>query len=889
MDNNILEKVSVFLEGRNKTERIVSIECSYNDEAASVIYISDNGRKMIRKEKFFPFLWADTYVCQKMYDGDRNKVKESLRKYGITCMKTRTESDDGTVSPRMRNAFKILFKAEKPMSYSKFTNFFKNAGTPIYSDSKGGKKSKKEDFSKHFMAISPVEQHMIATGERLFKGYQNYDDLNRMLFDIETGGLIAKKHRINQIGVRTNHGFQKLISVDENGTEEQVDMNEISAIIEFFLCIKNIKPDIIAGYNQENFDFNFMIERVEILGKKYKISKNNEIVRKKMCEDDYDEYEDGSRELNFAYLSELVIGHPIKKKNRDQVLKLGGEVEYYRPTILWGHNIVDGLHAVRRTQAMDSNFKKADLKYATKYLKMNKPNRVYVPGDKIKATWSDVTNKYAFNDNDGSWFKITEDLFTKTYELPNTGNDNAPKYAFKFTKDEDNNLIINNETGEAYEIKSGQYIVERYLLDDIWETDKVELRTNESNFLISKMLPTTFTKACTMGTAGIWKLIMLAWSYENNLAIPSFAEKRRFTGGLSRLLRVGYVANIVKLDYNSLYPSIMLTWNIQSAVDVSHAITYMLEHVLTSRETYKDLKKSYGKKKDAKIKEIEEKVANGTISKSELDELKKESEQFASLEVANDKKQQPFKILGNSVFGSFGSYLFPWSDDLSAEKVTCIGRQSLRLLVGWFGKLGYNAIVGDSFMPDTPVFVRYYGTGMIDILPISDIFDGRDAKIDKFGREYDVSNKKYQVLCRSGWCDIEYVYRHKTNKDIWRVEDENGYAEVTEDHSIFNENQEKIKPSEINGDTKLEYYSKVVDFSVANIEIKDSLYKKFAKKVCDGKMDKIPPIILNSSNDVKKKFYDLLIENGYTNEGKTKSCIAGVNFLVASFSNEKKA
>jgi hypothetical protein len=27
-----------------------------------------------------------------------------------------------------------------------------------------------------------------------------------------------------------------------------------------------------------------------------------------------------------------------------------------------------------------------------------------------------------------------------------------------------------------------------------------------------------------MGTAGQWKSLMLAWSYENNLAIPPFGE-----------------------------------------------------------------------------------------------------------------------------------------------------------------------------------------------------------------------------------------------------------------------------------------------------------------------------------------------------------------------------
>jgi hypothetical protein len=40
-----------------------------------------------------------------------------------------------------------------------------------------------------------------------------------------------------------------------------------------------------------------------------------------------------------------------------------------------------------------------------------------------------------------------------------------------------------------------------------------------------------------MGTAGQWKLIMSAWSYQNKLAIPETQSKRDF-GGLSSFIRV---------------------------------------------------------------------------------------------------------------------------------------------------------------------------------------------------------------------------------------------------------------------------------------------------------------------------------------------------------------
>ena len=74
----------------------------------------------------------------------------------------------------------------------------------------------------------------------------------------------------------------------------------------------------------------------------------------------------------------------------------------------------------------------------------------------------------------------------------------------------------------------------------------------------------------------------------------------------------------------------------------------------------------------------------------------------------NDKKQLPLKILANSFFGSYGApNIFPYGDVIAAEKTTCIGRMSLRLMIYHFSGLGYQPIVGDSFTPDTPLFIKY--------------------------------------------------------------------------------------------------------------------------------------------------------------------------------------
>lgn len=803
------EEVHKFLNGRDPMERIVNIECDYNDDRVSIIYKTENGDKRIKLDDFKPFVWAKNSVAVRMFDGDRKELKKQMLNYGIGVKALITTFTKNEVSNRLENGYKYIFYAKRKMSYQTFLTFFQKAKTPIYGDKKKKDINDKIVSSREFLAVTPVEQYMISTSRRLFKGYNGYDELKRLQFDLETQGLNPEIHAIDQIGIRTNKGFEKIITITGEGEERK--LNELSAIIEFLQILSVEKPDVIAGHNSENFDWNFIIVRCQKLG------------------------------TSLDELSLKFFKHPIYKKNKESVLKLGGEIEYFKPTIMWGHTIVDSLHAVRRAQAIDSNMKLANLKYVTRYLNLKKENRVYVPGQKIGEIWLETDPTYAFNNTNGDWFKISE-------KRP----------------------IVN-----GYEYVSGRYIVERYLLDDIWETDKVELKLNESNFLIGKMLPTTFQRACTMGTAGIWKLILLAWCYEHTLAVPSFDVSKRFTGGLSRLLKVGYADRVVKLDYNSLYPSIILTWNIASDLDISNSMVSMLEYVLSEREKYKDLKGEAG----AKAKKIKAQLKNFEGSDEEKKKLKEEQQYWEAEASANDKKQLPLKILANSFFGGFGAPdVFPMGDVICAEKTTCVGRMSLRLMISHFNNIGYTPIVGDSVTEDTPLFVKYNENNMIDIKPISEIMDDSKIKIDELGREYDYSIKNYKVLCRNGWSDVKYVYRHKTDKPIYNISDntKNLSIDVTEDHSLFDENKNEIKPSKIRKNTKLEYYSNDLNFN--NINISDKIIKTSAKLLANGSLNRVPCVILNSTKENANLFLTIFNKiNKNTNLSKT--CQAGLLFL----------
>ncbi len=631
------QEIESFLQGSNPQKYIVAVESGYNEPSVTLVVNDPEKGKYLYDDTYKPFLWFKEEVTTMIYGGKRLKIMEACREYGIKITRLTTGNEDGYVPERMENGYKYM--ATCKYSYNNLVNFFKDGGVDVFN----------KDMSKLFVMFSPTEQYLIQTGKRLFKGMDDYDDVHRFQFDLETEGLFASKHAIFQIGVRDNKGLEGVLettgptAVDKRNSERE-------NIEKFFKIIDAVQPDIITGYNSENFDWPFLFERAERLS------------------------------IPITELA-ITLNRISKIKRKDATLKLGGETEKYKQTHMYGYNIVDISHAVRRAMAINSEIKSWGLKYITQYSEIAKPNRVYVPGDKINSTWADKENKYAFDDTNGDWYMISEKKPLK----------------------------------EGYKIVTGAYIVQRYLCDDLWETEQIDKIFNQASFLIAKMLPTTFMRSSTMGTAGQWKLIMAAWSYERGLAIPETQPKRDFTGGLSRLLEVGYAKNVVKLDYAALYPKTQLTHNIFPDLDISGVMEGMLTYVVDTRDKFKFLT---GKEKGM-AKKLQKKLdTNPDLTPEEVASIKKQISEHKALANLYDKKQLPLKILANSWFGSYGApYIFNWGDTDSAEETTCRGRQYLRLMVKHFcEKHGFRALVGDTdgfnfAFPDNIDNIKYVAKG----------------------------------------------------------------------------------------------------------------------------------------------------------------------------------
>jgi DNA polymerase elongation subunit (family B) len=618
--------IKSFLEGSDPEEHIVSVEFDFvNDCIYKIKEIPGKG-KTIQRDTFIPFAWVGDLRSLKFYNGSKELQQKAISEHKIVIEKLETHDNE-----RLEKGLTFMVKCLN--GYRSLIKFFRDGGLDPY-----GEKGKDK-----IMILPPVEQYLIQREKRLFKGFSEYNEITRFVFDLETTSLEPKDGRIFMIGMKTNKGYHRVIECHDDETEK-------NGIIEFFKVINELKPSIIGSYNGFNFDWFWIFERCKILG----------LDIKQIC---------------------ISLNPERKISQRENMLKLANEVEKYVQTSIWGYNVIDIIHAVRRAQAINSDIKSAGLKYITKYIGANKENRVYIDHTDIGPFYRDNEN-FWLNVQNGNWRKDKEEFKDLDVRFPG-----------------------------VYQKVTGMELVEKYLDGDLEETMVVDEEYNQASFLLASMLPTTYERVSTMGTATLWKMLMLAWSYKHKIAIPAKEEKTNFVGGLSRLIKVGYSENVLKLDFSSLYPSIQLVHDVFPECDVTNAMKGMLKFFRDARIQYKEL--------------AEEHYSTNP----------KLSSQY-------NRKQLPIKIFINSMFGALSApQVFHWGDMYMGEQITCTGRQYLRQMIKFFMDKGFDPLVMDtdgvnfSSPPDVEDY-EYIGKGLNWKVQKGKVYKGTEAHVAEYNDIY---------------------------------------------------------------------------------------------------------------------------------------------------------
>lgn len=281
----------------------------------------------------------------------------------------------------------------------------------------------------------------------------------------------------------------------------------------------------------------------------------------------------------------------------------------------------------------------------------------------------------------------------------------------------------------------------------------------------------------------------------------------------------------------SLYPSIIIAYNISWDTlvrddwipdSMCHIIAWSdhlsCEHDTTVRKTkpkniicgefrFRFLKSPIGVlptklKNLLAARKATRKIGEGYSAKAKAMDDPKCPEALELLTTAGilDARQLALKVSCNSMYGALGvskGYL-PFMP--GAMCTTAKGRESV-ILAAKVLKEEHNAhvVYGDSVTGDTPIFVRMNGKIQRYI---------RIDELEGLWECYHTDKLSYvpehiEVWTEQGWTTIKRVIKHKTTKRLIRVLTNSGVVDVTEDHSLLDEQARKVTPNEIKVGQKL--------------------------------------------------------------------------------------
>jgi len=316
-----------------------------------------------------------------------------------------------------------------------------------------------------------------------------------------------------------------------------------------------------------------------------------------------------------------------------------------------------------------------------------------------------------------------------------------------------------------------------YALDDVRETRALSSLLSGSNFYLSQMLPYTYAMTARIGQAAKIEVLLVREYLRLKQSIPKPNSGQQHSGGYTEVFLKGILGPIVYADVESLYPSIMLSYNICPKSDELRVFPGVLN----------DLKELRFKAKD---KSREEKELGHT-----------------SLAANFDAMQSSFKILINAMYGYLGFSSGIFNDFIEADKVTATGQSLAKKMIFDFEARGCKVIEVDTdgilFIPSADITTEFEERKLVSevskLMPqgINIGFDGRFKKMISYMKknyallDYDnvMTLKGSSLTSRSG---------EKFGRDFVR----RGFEMLlTEDiiglHALFIEYKEKIQRHEI--------------------------------------------------------------------------------------------
>lgn len=206
----------------------------------------------------------------------------------------------------------------------------------------------------------------------------------------------------------------------------------------------------------------------------------------------------------------------------------------------------------------------------------------------------------------------------------------------------------------------------KYALDDVVETRGIGIHLCQAPFYLTQMVPMDYQRTHVAGKSAMIETLFIREYLKKRQSLPDRPIPSTVSGGYTEVFKRGVYHDLNYADVESLYPSIMLNFNIQPLGDSLLLFPELLQLLTDTRFE-----------------------AKRRMKKLKSDGLKQEASVV-------DSQQAAYKILINSFYGMLGHRDSLFADFLEADRVTTTGRGLLKRMIHLIRARGGNVILVDT-------------------------------------------------------------------------------------------------------------------------------------------------------------------------------------------------
>ena len=307
-------------------------------------------------------------------------------------------------------------------------------------------------------------------------------------------------------------------------------------------------------------------------------------------------------------------------------------------------------------------------------------------------------------------------------------------------------LIPGHKVYEYWNDPAKRPTLRRYVLDDVRST--LGLAEKLLPFLIQLSsvsgLPLDQVAAASVGNRVEWML--LRYAYRMGEVAPNREEREYepYKGAIVLEPKPGLYSDVLVLDFSSMYPNIMMKYNLSPDTYLEPHEPDPPEGVVVAPEVGHRFRKAPTGFIPAVLKHLVE------LRRAVREEAKKyppDSPEYRLL----DERQRALKVMANAMYGYLGWVGARWYKKEVAESVTAFARAILLDVVEYAKRLGIEVIYGDT----DSLFVKK--SGAVDrLVKYVEERHGIEIKVDKDYERvlFTEAKKRYAGLLRDGRIDI---------------------------------------------------------------------------------------------------------------------------------------